>query len=199
MPVEASSLPEELVGPVARGSLVGLAGAACGRLTKFLLNVVLAKALGAGAYGLFSIGFSVNAVLLPLAGLGQRMAIVKHFAEYQSKEQAARLKGCLLFSLKSTAISSAVFMVALYWSADWVARRVFHATGIAFVLQLFSLGLPPLAFLSLAAGVAQGLIRIDRSTLTEDVLFPGANLVMAGLFLLLGGGLRGAVLATRRR
>ena len=183
VPAAFRVLPPEVIRQVASGSFVGSVGATLGRTAKFALNLVLAKALGAAAYGLYNLGFSAITLLQSLAGLGQRMAMVKYVAEYRSADQRGRLKACLRLSFKTTVISGAIAMVALYCGAGWVARRIFHTPEFAFVLKLFSLALLPLLLASLAAGVAQGLTRIDRSMLIEDLQLPMSNLLLTVLFL----------------
>jgi O-antigen/teichoic acid export membrane protein len=176
---------------LAGGAAVQLAGKLVGRGSAFFLQLALARFLGPGPYGLYTLGHTVFLITGLAATLGLEHGAIR-FASRHLGEDPARLGAVLRTCLRLALGSSLAIAATLYFAAPGLAVGVFDKPGLAPVLALLACGLPLLALLRVAAAGTRVSQRMHYSAVAEDLVQPLTNLTLVAVFWLLGWRLLGA-------
>jgi O-antigen/teichoic acid export membrane protein len=177
---------------LATGAGVGMAGKVGGRLLVVAGHVLVARTLGAEAFGLFAVGWTVLAIGSVLSPLGLQHGVIRYGAPHWRRDPA-RLRGVVLQSLALAAAGAAGAALLLWLAAPALARHLFHAPQLAPVLRGFAPALFAAALLKVVASASRISQRAHWSVLSEDVAQGLALLAFLAWFLPAGRGLAGAV------
>ncbi len=158
----------------------------------FLLNLLLARVLGADQLGNYFLAMTVCTIAAVFGRFGLDNVLVRFTAAGAAAADWSSVKGLyhkgLLIGVIASAISSAVMFV----NAPYLAEYVFSKTELAGPVRVMALAVVPLSVSFLFTGVLGGLKRIRDSQLVQGVGIPGITLLafyMAGRHW----GLNGAV------
>lgn len=173
--------------------LICLGGVVLGKGMLLLLQVLLGRLLGVVGYGLYSLGFSVVAVIVWLASAGLDWGVLRYCALYQRQGHPERVKGTLWMGLGLGLAASLLVGGLLFALANLMAVHIFSDARLVIVLRLFSLSLPVMVLVRTTATFVQSQQEIYRMTVLQHVSQPVLNLLLVIAAFLLGWGLKGAV------
>lgn len=180
------------LGALGAGAGLMVGGRLAGRGLGFLVAVILARSLGAGLFGIYTLGWTLLRAVGALATLGNEHGVLRFAAPNWPGEKAAARRIALRGGAVAVAAGAAAGL-GLFLAAGWLEARVFALPGLARVLRLVAVALPLLA----GARVLAAGTRVSRdmrpSVWAEDVTQPAAHLLFLGLALAVGWGLLGAV------
>jgi O-antigen/teichoic acid export membrane protein len=183
---------EGLTAVLLRGSAgafgVKIAGAALG----FLVQVVLARALGVRSYGTFIYVYTWTRIFAVLSRLGFHNSLVRFVPEYTVKRQWALLKGASRRSFQLVALTGGCLAAAVLIFAGTAPGIVGPGRAPAFAVA--ALGIPLLALLGVEQGLLRGLKRVALADTPELVLRPAFLVVATVVFYLYVG--RGSLSAS---
>ena len=192
--VQSPPVPHNDITTLAAGSSVALAGRVTGRMLYAVMQVILARLLGAETFGIYGIGWTVLLIIGTIAPMGLPNGVIRFGSRYWKKNNAA-LKNMFVQSLGLTLSSSLLIGSVLFLCAPWLAQQVFQKPDLTAVLRWFALAVPLVAGLRVAAAVTRISQRMKFSVYAEDLSQPAANLILVLFFYLLGWRLLGAVAA----
>lgn len=185
---------EKLVKRVAKGSLIALFGQAFGKVLGFILQVILGRFLGPGAYGLYALGVNTVNLTGQLSMLGFSNGLIRFVAHYREKGDTGRLKGVLFLSLVLSGVAATVIAFILLLLSDPISVGIFGEPELSGVLQAISIALPFYVLMTLTQSGIRGFERIDHFV-TVGVFRSAANVFVVLIIFFLGFRLHGAVLA----
>lgn len=196
-PVAATPPPNEKpdVDRMAAGAGVSLVGKVGGRGLDFAKQIIIARLLGAEAYGLYALAWNLLRVIGILAPLGLQNGVI-HFASQHWRTADGRFKSVLLRSLLLSVGMGVVVAAVLFMLAPWLATTVFDEPQFAPTLRLFTLVLPFMSGLRVVAAATRVSQRMKYSIYAEDIAQTALDLALFITFYLLGWRLLGAVFAT---
>jgi O-antigen/teichoic acid export membrane protein len=145
-------------------------------LLALAMNAVLGRALGPGAYGLFSYALAAAGLVGTIACLGLPNSAMRFVAEYRASKSWGELKGVLVRTAQIVALASAAGALLL------VAAGGVSGPTLATPLLLAAAMVPFVALGQWRSRAVRGFNRIVRSVLPEDVLVPAV--VIVGVLLL---------------
>src|ERR1700722_317067 len=90
------------LGVLARGVGIGFALQAAGAALAFLMQLCLARWLGATAYGTYTFVIAWSGILAIAAGMGFPMLVLRVLPDYSIRGDWARVRGVLATSLVGT-------------------------------------------------------------------------------------------------
>lgn len=180
---------------VAKGSGIMFVGRIFEWGVRFMLAVVLARALGAPGYGVYNLALSTATVLGAFAILGLDAATVRYAAVFISRSDLGRLKGTLQVAIGLPMFIGIVLGAAIFMGADLIAAHVFEKPEMVPLVRLGALLVPLLVLNQLLASALQGLRLIHLAVIAEQFSQPAVRASMVITFLLLGLGSVGAMLA----
>lgn len=177
--VRPPSLRETLSQYLARGSLTGTLahGSFWSSLVTvgataigFLVQVLLARSLGADAYGAYTYALAwMNAAML-FGKLESDTSSIRFVGAYAGTSSWGLLRGYLRRVHQAIGLTSVLASLALV-SAVWLARGRLDARDLS-PLWIVCLLLPPTALLVMQAGCLQGFHRVRAAQVPNTVLRP---------------------------
>jgi hypothetical protein len=178
VPPERVAMIERLL---RRTALVMLGtGASKGLL--LVLELFIARALGAAGYGAFSLGLAMLFVVANAALLGLNFGVIQYLAVHQEEQRPDLVRGVLRTSLVVTALTGVVAAVAVWFGAEALALRVFSKPELAPALRIVAIAIPfETVNQNLSAGF-RGLRRFRDHVMVSDLL---RNALALGAVLLL--------------
>lgn len=186
---------EVALATVAKGTGIALAGRVTGAALGYAFSVLLARWLGAGDLGLFSLAFTVVTAAMVLGRLALDETLVRFVALYRGEGALGKLKGAVRLAQRTSVAGGVLVMVVLFFSADAIAVAAFGKPELAWVLRGLACMAPlgNLAMVTLAA--TQGCRVMTYVALTSWIIAPLLQLALAALLIATGSGLTGAVVA----
>ena len=180
---------------VTRHSLAFLLGTLFTTVAGYFFKLYLARALGAQALGIYTLGMTIVGSLGVVAAFGLPQTIARFVAMYRAQRDDVRLAKLLQHSFLFLIVSNSL-LGFLAWSArHWIAQRFYHTAALEEYIVLFSL-LMLLGSLNCFLGQALGACG-DVAHRTVIVNFVGGPLMMLAAVALIssGFGLGGYVFA----
>jgi O-antigen/teichoic acid export membrane protein len=154
--------------------------------SRFFLAVILARALGAQEYGLYSLALAAATIVSSVGILGLDAALVRFIAVFASRGDARSLIGTMQLALSLPALVAIVLGLGVVVLADPIASGVFDDAELAPVLRLAGLLIPALVTNALLAAVLQGLRLLHNAVMAEQFAQQILRFVFIAGFLLIG-------------
>jgi len=177
-----------------RGAGWSISGTAAGAIASFIVQIVLARELGATRYGVYSYLLAWVNVAVLLGKLEFDVAAIRFVSAYEGQQQDSLLRGFLRYAIRGVgATATSIALIAAV--AVWAVRAQLPA-GMAQAIWA-ACALVPLSALLLFSGSAlQGFRRVPQAQLPSQVLRPvlfTGGVLLAGSALSMGMSPGGAV------
>lgn len=169
-------------------------GRVSGQGVQVLTQILVARLLGPGDFGLYALGWTVFRLGRALGLLGLDKAVVRFGTAFWRRDGLA-LRSVLDRSLVLSLLTGGALAGALSLVAPFLAGRIFAKPELASVLGWVALALPLSIVLRVAAAASSVSQRTTYSVFSEDLIQPLTQLVAMLFFLHLGWGLTGAIAA----
>lgn len=179
---------------LARGASIYVVWLAAGKGLTVVLQVVLGRWLGPANYGLYSLGYSLVALLSWVSVLGLDQGVLRFCAIHRTREETGKVQATLWRALALAGIASVLTAALLVAGSKLISDR-FFTPSFASVLAAFALTLPFVALVRIAGTYLQSLHDICRMSVLQLLARPAFNIVLLALAIVLGLGLFGAVVA----
>jgi O-antigen/teichoic acid export membrane protein len=191
MPDEESYLNESLR-KIARGAGFVLIGTIIGRAFGYGSRLIIARFLGAGEYGLISLGFAALTMAAAIAAIGLPAGITRYVSFYKGKEDEGRIKGTIISAIKMNLPVSIIAALLLFFAADWISIHFFHDADVTPVLRIFACAVPFLVvaqnLLSATVGFQEMRYRVYTENIGKEIVKFAAIVSLVAL----GFGVMGA-------
>ena len=177
---------------LARGAGVALPGRVIGRAMAVLTQILLARLLGPAIFGLYSVGYALLRLGELILPLGMDQGVVR-FGAYGQGADPEPPPGVLGRGIGVAVLVGVLAGGGLVLLAPYLAQAAFHDPSMRSVLVGIAPALALAAGLQVGASATRLSRRMQYAVLTQDLGQPFLNLILAGLFVWLGWGLRGAL------
>jgi len=191
--IEDIETAEQLTKRVARGGGIVFIGSMIGKATKFLLELLLGRFLGASTYGIYALGYSVIMIAQQFSTLGLQNGIVRFGALYKGEKDTSRVKGIVISALSISTGASIIVAIVLFTFSRLISVKVFNQPDLVNVLRLFAISLPFYVLMLMSCAGARAFQKVEYDTLTKDIFQPFLNVILVGVLFLSGYRLFGAV------
>jgi O-antigen/teichoic acid export membrane protein len=168
---------------LARGVGIGFALYAAGAGIAFVMQLCLARWLGATAYGTYTYVIAWSGLLAIAAAMGFPMLVLRLLPEYSIREDWARVRGVLATSLVGTVLIGALIAllgITLVLSLGWQSKVSVPDTVTGFVM------VPLLALVALQQEMFRSFRRIGLAYAPSLLLRPGLVILGAACVLAFG-------------
>lgn len=178
---------------VVRGTSTAFVMKVVGAGLSFVLNVVVARVLGARGTGAYYLALTVVSIAAVVGRLGLDSALLRYTAAYSTSGDIARVRGTYRGGML-VAVSAGLAVTGLVeLAAGVLARDLFSAPELVVPLRLMALAILPISLISLHTELLKGLRRIGRAMLLRGFGVP-LLAIPAVFFLGTRMGVRGVVL-----
>jgi O-antigen/teichoic acid export membrane protein len=188
------SLQTQDLAKLASGAGVALIGRIGGRGLVVLGQIVIARLLGPGPFGLYAIVWTMLSFVSLLAPLGFDTGVLR-FGTRSEVLKDRSVGSVVVHSLLSTFLTSLIIGAVLYSSAATIATSLFHKPDLSEVIRTASPAFVFISCLKVSAAATRISGRMKFSALAEDLAPPFSILVIFLIFYQLGYGLNAAVWA----
>lgn len=178
---------------LARGGAVTLIGSIGAYALGLLFNILVARKIGASAYGLYALGLTVVMIGSTFSALGLARGSQRFIAIHLADGDEKRLRGTITLSLALGFAAGIITSLLLVTLAPTIAVHIFHDAGLTRVLRILSISLPFIAALDTLGKMTQGF-KVMRYKVYYEDLFQNALKVVVGVVLLAAGWHLDAVL-----
>jgi len=196
--VQPESPPAEersSVNRLAVGASVSLVGVVLGRGLEFVKQVALARLLGIEAFGLYALGWNLLRSIGILLPLGLQNGVL-HFGAGFWREDDHALHSIIKRSIVLSFLIGCVVTVVLFLIAPWLTTRVFDEPEFTTAFRVFTLMLPFMGALRVAANATRISQRMQFSVAAEEIAQSTLNLILFAICYVLGWQLLGAIVST---
>jgi len=176
----------------AQGSIVLFAGNLTATIGQTVATILIARLLGPGDYGSFSLALVIPSVFQLLVSLGVNTAVTRFVAYHVSRNEGEAAKRFAVSALLLTLLSGLALSGACYLSASALSQFIFHRAYLAQYVELASAIVCGQALLNTAIAAAIGWNAMGQASIANIVLSL-IKLVLSPLLIVLGFGLFGAV------
>lgn len=186
----------------ARGILVAAKGGGViffGQLfsyaSRFVFGIVVARTVGAAGFGLYNLTLNAQALVLGGATLGLHVGVVHFLPIALQKRDDSLVWGLLQTALALAGVAGTILALIMLGFADLLAENVFHEPALAPLLRIVSIAVPLTALGRVLTAVCRGTKQMQYQVYVDNIVFSIAKLGLTVLFLSVGLGVTGAVLA----
>lgn len=179
-----------LLASVVKGSSIALAGRMLGRLLTLAGQSVLARSLGTGDYGLFSLGWSILQISISISPMGLTQGVTRFAAPLWKRDEHG-FRRVVQQSLFLATVTALFWSGLLYWFSPHLVD-FYQKPALLPVLQAVAVAMAGFSIMKVTAASARISRRMQFSTFIEDI-FPAAALLLTALLftVLWHGGLKG--------
>ena len=159
------------------GAMISFVGLYAGVVLNYLLNLLLARELGAAEYGLIAVGLSLMNLLGTASQFGFSQGSARFIGASLAREERGELRG-LLRTIQWVPLAFGGLIAFLLAGG---ARAVMDPGGMREVVLVSALAVPVFGSLMLSQNIARAFGHMLVATLPMFVMLPG--LALAGLYL----------------
>lgn len=164
------------------------------RLLGYVYRLIIAR-YGIEEYGLLSLGLAMCGILIAISALGLQVGLLRYIPYYLSKKDDGRVKGAILFSIKTTLLISLIIGIILFGLSDFIAKVLFHNERLSLILKILAFSIPVATLSEVFAYVIRGFQKIKYYVYSKNFAENTIKIILTLLFILLGWNLFGISLA----
>ena len=183
----------EVLNKLVKGAGLTAVGMFTSKALAYLYRILVGRYLGPEAYGQLSIGMMVFGITMTVTSLGLGSGLQNFIPEYRSENDEAAIKGAVLSSLQLTTISTVLVGLTVFFSAEFIAVRIFESPALTEIIRVFGL-LPIVArpyriMLETSVGFNTAKFKVG----VEQILQNTIQIIATGILLFYGFNVMGAI------
>lgn len=163
---------------IARGTGIALVGIVSGLLFNLVARLVIARHGLQANYGIFSLALAILSIAAILASLSLHRGATRYIAYFRGKEDTAKIHETISSSIKLSAVSSIILGLVIFFAAESIALKLFHAPNLALPLKVFSAGIPFFVLMQVLTGIFRGFDRIEAKVIFRYIMLNILFIVM---------------------
>jgi O-antigen/teichoic acid export membrane protein len=179
----------------AKGGSITFTGKIFEYIIRFIFSILVARWIGAEQYGLYTLGLTVIPIASMLSLLGLQTGVVAFLAPAIREKDGSRIWGIIQVCAGLPTLLSILFGLALFLFSEPVAVLGFHDPRLVPLLKIVSVAIPLEAIDFIAYQIIISYKAPKYSVVASNIFLPTAKLLLTIVFLALGLGVFGVVLA----
>ncbi|MBI5885682.1 MAG: flippase [Deltaproteobacteria bacterium] len=177
---------------VVSGAVIAVIWRVLGAAAQFVIVVVIARFLGAGGLGLYTIAVLLCFIASTVSRIGFDQTLLRIMAVCAERGELAELKGIYRNGLVITMAAALAVTAVLFLAAPLLADIVFRHHDLAPLIRLLALSIIPFSLLNITATALQAVKKIQYSSIVQIGAVPLLNCLLLFLALSYGFGIKGA-------
>lgn len=145
----------------------------------FLLQVVLARMLGATLAGIYFLALAITTMTATIGRMGFDAALVQRVSAYAAKDDWPMVKTVYHSAIVAVLTSGVALSSVLVIGAGWLSEEFFTSEQLHIPLLIMALAIAPTMLFSVQASALQGLKRIAEASATLSLFPPALTLIVA--------------------
>lgn len=157
---------------IANGGAINFLGNIIGTGLNIVLQLLMARTLGANNVGTLVLVISISAVLTNIAIVGLDTAVLRFVATYLARKDYARAIGAIIAGGMITISASFIIAIGLFFAAPIIATRVFVDASMTNIFRIFAVSLPFTSTMIYCLAVTQSLKRMKYQVIVAQIFVP---------------------------
>jgi len=153
-----------------QGSLTFLILRIFGMMVGYTFTLIVTRNLGASAWGIFALSFTVFQITSVIGKLGLDTALLRFIAQYNAQRKVKTAKYIYLKSIIVIIPLSFLLSVFLYYLSPLLAEKVFGKPHLASYFKLMSFALIPFVLLSINSESLRAFKKIKEYITLQNLL-----------------------------
>jgi O-antigen/teichoic acid export membrane protein len=171
------------LGGVLRGAHITLLGSAVGGALAIVNEVLCARHLGVGSYGVYAFALIIARICEGISTMGLPVAALHHIAILRDQQQPRRVLGMVLASLLPPLVIGCSFAGLLWRLAPWIAHRVFGGDLAVPYLQALALAIPLMGLSEVLGVITRGFGHAAYYVIVRSLVPPLSFLLLLQLIM----------------
>ncbi len=171
---------------IAKSSIIVFAGVIFSKIFSYIYKIIIARNFGPEGYGLFTIAVMVTGWFITISGLGLNQGLVRFIPILKSQNKFDIIKEFIQGSFSKVLISSLAGFFILFFSAEFIAIKIFHEPQLIIFLKFFSISVPLTVLMEIFLSVIQANEKIFVYNFIYKFFIGLSKLVLLLLFISLG-------------
>lgn len=180
---------------IAKGAGIVFFASVIGILLGIINQFLLGRTLGPENFGLYNLGLTVIAILMPFTSFGLNSAIRQFIPHYLGTNRNDKIKGGIYFLLKFSLITALLSSVLLFFFSPIIAVNIFHNDNVENVIKLLCIAVPFSIFVYVGTNIAQAFKISKYQLYINTLVLKITSIIIFIIFLILGVKLLGAIVA----
>lgn len=155
-PAHSPEVPRVRLGGVLRGAHITLFGSGLGGILAIINEIVCARYLGVGTYGLYAFALIVARIAEGISTLGMPVGALHFLAIYRDQNQPQLVWGTVIAAVLPPLVIGCVFGAALWAFAPWLASSFFGDVAAAPYIRALALAIPFMGLSEVLGVVTRG-------------------------------------------
>jgi O-antigen/teichoic acid export membrane protein len=145
---------------------------AIGAFLAFILNVAIARLLGADGTGVYFLALSVSVIGSVIGRIGLDRTLLRFISAHATKEEWGQLYSVQQLGFRLALTASFAVTVILFLSSSFIADYIYGKPELEWPIRWMSLSIMPYALLNLEAESFKGLKKIRIAMVVQGILVP---------------------------
>ena len=179
---------------IAKGAIILLFGSVLGKVFSLLYRIILSR-FGEQAYGEFSLGLALFGILSVISVLGLDTGILRYLSVYSAEKNPAKIKGTVLFSIKTILLVSTILGFLLFILSDYISVTFFKTPSLSILLKIFAICLPFESLRTIFTHSFKAFKKIEYEVISRILIENFIKIVLTTIFIYFGLGIVSAAIA----
>lgn len=180
---------------ITKGAMIVFLGMFIGKILAYITRIVIARFLGADAYGLFSLASAIIGIAVTISLLGTSSGISRFISYYIGKNDSGMIRAIISSGLKVTIPAAVLVSIVVFLWAESISVYIFNEPRLTPLVMLFSVSVPFSVVINILLQAFRGLQNMKYKVILEDTLKPFLTLLLLLVFLSIGYDIIGAIAA----
>lgn len=177
----------------AKGGGIIFAGKLFNYVSRFIFGIIVARAIGAGEFGLYNLTIKMVLTLSTVAIVGFPAALIHFLPLGLRKRDDVFVWDMIQAALALTTIISVVCALTVYGFADFLAENLFQEPSLAPLLRLGSVCIPLAVIGRILISATAAFKQMQYQVYADDIVLNVTRIGLTILFLSIGFGVAGVV------
>lgn len=183
------------MGTLAWGTGLNLFGSLYSTAGRLGFSLIVAWLLDPGSLGTYFLALTVANILGLISVAGFDQALLRFLALHRADNNWAAMRGIVQFSLRAVGATGLIAGIVLLAGAPWIAATGFGKPELTKALQIVAVSIPLFALEMAVLSATQAFKEMKYKVWIDSVLNPTLKVGLTILFIALGWGIFGALLA----
>ncbi|MBI2508153.1 flippase [Candidatus Woesearchaeota archaeon] len=179
---------------ILKGTKIIAFGIIFSKIFGYIYRIIAARA-GIYEYGLLSIGIAILGLLTSVSLIGLGDGLLRYVSFYKGKEDYARIKSMLGFSVKIVSIISIFLSIIVFIFSKWLAINLFHDQELNIIIKLFAVIIPFNSLREIFFKIVRALQKVEYEVYSKHIIENVTKVSLSFIFTFLGYRLFGLTVA----
>jgi len=185
---------ERIIKQTAKGAGITLLGDILGKVIYLISQIVVARLLGAKAFGIYALSLAIFNIVQTLSRMGLSQGVLRYVSIYNGIGDKAKVKGTIIEATLTSLLLGVTLGAATFFCANILAK-ILGKPILIDTVRIVSFGIPFMASMMVALEATRGFRKMEYFVYVKNIIHPMVNLTAIILLYWLGLRLLGALAA----